>query len=241
MRAFLTGSRVYGSPTNSSDVDLVVCVTKAELEILRDLAHSQDGSGGPDVSASLRFGRLNLITVTDTTDYETWAEGTRRLIERKPVTRDTAVETFKKIQGRIDDPPRWRSGDVPVEVPLIKLVSTGGTEEFWPADLKSFLEKIAPDPNSVDGKTHWGVMADWLEEHDEPDLAAAARFVAKRENVHLYREQARSRSDATRFYFSGVPKSIEPHMSTLGINTETPMGALAVLARAVAKAREEVS
>lgn len=113
MSAFITGSRAYGRPSRKSDVDLVVLVCPAELEILKELADSRDedrkGEGGDSDagpraggdSASLRFGRLNLLAVTDPVAYAVWQKGTRLLkreSERKPVDRDLAVKFFDMLR-----------------------------------------------------------------------------------------------------------------------------------------------
>lgn len=62
MRAFLTGSRVYGSPKEDSDLDLVIHVSSGDLELLKlmsdEVVNRLDqkiegvSDGGPD-SASL--------------------------------------------------------------------------------------------------------------------------------------------------------------------------------------------
>lgn len=114
MRAFITGSRAYGKPKRSSDVDLVVLVRRADLEVLRLLCDDDDASKkkdsdagptaeGPVGSASLRFGRLNLICLTDPVAYEVWAEGTKKLLQdveqtEQPVARDVAIAFFDQLR-----------------------------------------------------------------------------------------------------------------------------------------------
>jgi hypothetical protein len=97
--AFLTGSRVYGEPTEKSDTDLVVLVDQRTFDILCDLHLDREDlspkSGGNDVSASLRFGKLNLIVHTSEHAFNAWAEGTDNLIVRGPVTREEAVRELK--------------------------------------------------------------------------------------------------------------------------------------------------
>lgn len=96
MNAFLTGSQVYGTPHEKSDIDLVVLVSQPELEILA--AHHRSDSD-PEVykgmtSTALRFGKLNLLCVTDEADLAVWRSGTDELVARKPVTRPEAVALF---------------------------------------------------------------------------------------------------------------------------------------------------
>lgn len=87
--AFVTGSRVYGTPREDSDVDLCVVISSEDLAVLTELA---DGDGAS--SASIRFGKLNLIALTPA-NYEAWLESTETLKLRKPVTRDEAVTVIK--------------------------------------------------------------------------------------------------------------------------------------------------
>jgi hypothetical protein len=91
MSAFATGSRVYGTPTEASDVDLCVVLSEADLALLRELCDGDPGSGGD----SLRFGKLNLICFTLEESAEPWRVATERLAARKPVTRDEAVKEIK--------------------------------------------------------------------------------------------------------------------------------------------------
>lgn len=102
MNAFLTGSRAYGTPREDSDVDLVVLVSDSDMDALNRLATDDDGEEtyGDSTSASLRFGNLNLICMTDPASFGAWKEATAELIARKPVTRDKAVQV---IQGKLAD------------------------------------------------------------------------------------------------------------------------------------------
>jgi hypothetical protein len=48
-------------------------------------------------SASLRFGRLNIICVSKTEDYDLWLAGTKRLRTERPVNRARAVQVFDEL------------------------------------------------------------------------------------------------------------------------------------------------
>lgn len=93
MTAFLTGSRAYGTPRPDSDVDLCVLLSHDELEALALQAPQSNGepASGDENDASLRFGRLNIIAMTDPSRFEAWKEATAELVARKPVTRDEAI------------------------------------------------------------------------------------------------------------------------------------------------------
>ena len=87
MEAFLTGSRVYGSPRPDSDIDLVIHVDSATRQFLIEM--------GDNKNLPVRFGNLNLIPLTDKAEVERWYEATQELYRRRPVTRDEAVKFMK--------------------------------------------------------------------------------------------------------------------------------------------------
>ena len=110
MKAFLTGSRAYGTPQPSSDIDLVVFLSRDDLAVLRqfdegpDPRHTTNTGSEPDkpfedgVGAPLRFGKLNLLCITDPKAYACWLNGTATLKKMAPVSRDFAVEFFRKLR-----------------------------------------------------------------------------------------------------------------------------------------------
>lgn len=118
VKAFVTGSRVYGAPTRKSDIDLVVMTTPAQIEALRELADADDplhkptewSDPGPmddvgGLTASLKFGNLNLICVTGHIGYGVWLTGTKELAKLaadrgRPVTRDEAVLHFRALREK---------------------------------------------------------------------------------------------------------------------------------------------
>ena len=106
MQSFVTGSRCYGQPSETSDIDLVVLTTPYEMYQLKKLADAviekEDGSDGGPASASLRFGKLNLIVVTDEAAFSAWRLGTHfcrdLMLSGKPVGRDQAIEVFTSLR-----------------------------------------------------------------------------------------------------------------------------------------------
>ena len=123
MKAFVTGSRVYGTPREDSDIDLAVFVTIKELNLLcimADEVPDVPDSGGEDVSRSLRFGKLNLLCFTDETEFQAWREATDELIQRCPATREDAVRLIQEKchaarNEAFQDPP-WLGDGVPLYV-----------------------------------------------------------------------------------------------------------------------------
>jgi hypothetical protein len=91
----LTGSQVYGVPTEKSDIDVVLMLPQALVEFLELV--SEQGSTPPG-STSLRFGRLNLIIPDDWKSLAVWKEGTEKLKKRKPVSRGDAIELFTQLR-----------------------------------------------------------------------------------------------------------------------------------------------
>lgn len=83
MKAFLTGSVVYGIPSEKSDIDLVVLTDEHTKNVL-----ACDGF-------PIRFGCLNLILLTDEEQWAIWKKGTEDLEKIKPVSRETAVAHFQ--------------------------------------------------------------------------------------------------------------------------------------------------
>ena len=93
MKAFLTGSRVYGYPRPDSDVDIVVPVDSETEEAIRKLS---------DIQPKVVFGRLNLVLVDVITldgreTYFNWERVTKKLESVKPVTKDFACEMFAEV------------------------------------------------------------------------------------------------------------------------------------------------
>jgi predicted nucleotidyltransferase len=93
--AFLTGSHAYGTPTEASDVDLVVPCTPALAALLAKLLI---GEGAPtDYGSGIRqfkVGKLNLILLSSL-EFEAWRDATVRLVAMAPVSREEAVVMVK--------------------------------------------------------------------------------------------------------------------------------------------------
>lgn len=103
-KAFVTGSRAYGTPRPDSDIDLVCLLDEGDRIVFEADVNGDAGDGTEQElyeSAgviALRFGKLNLLLCLDEDAYRTWEQGTRELRARKPVTRDEAVEHFRALR-----------------------------------------------------------------------------------------------------------------------------------------------
>jgi predicted nucleotidyltransferase len=95
MRAFITGSHAYGRPTEKSDVDLVILVSKKTANALRSLCELDRGP-------ACRFGDLNLILCTTEVEFAVWELGTQRLKmeteESRPIDKHEAKEKFNELR-----------------------------------------------------------------------------------------------------------------------------------------------
>ncbi len=101
MQSFLTGSRVYGIPRPDSDIDLCVLMSYSEMRILVDAHGREPGEEGSALprATSLRFGSLNLLVTFDEGAFSEWKIATDDLSKVYPVTRDDAIEHFKKCEA----------------------------------------------------------------------------------------------------------------------------------------------
>lgn len=108
-RALLTGSQVYGQPTDESDIDLVLYLTKEETHTLLDAfdnqeehdeiyVHSPDDEGDYAFT-SIRVGPLNLLLCHTYEEYQIWKE-TTQLCKSKGIklTNEQACEVFDNLR-----------------------------------------------------------------------------------------------------------------------------------------------
>ena len=77
MKAFLTGSHVFGRPGPESDIDLCILVDPILAGKLRDMSES---------TKICRFGCLNLILCESDTEFAAWKMSTERLLQIKTAT-----------------------------------------------------------------------------------------------------------------------------------------------------------
>jgi predicted nucleotidyltransferase len=98
---FITGSRVYGTPTEKSDIDLVCLIEDSDtVDELIAAADHTDASDAGVGGCSIVFGKLNLIVLSQSAMYDAWREATDELIARKPVTRAEACKVHEEHRKR---------------------------------------------------------------------------------------------------------------------------------------------
>lgn len=117
-----TGSRRYGTPKPSSDLDLVILISsmsrfpieqscdfndRTEYHLCYPTRQRRRRRGEmqpPGIDAALRFGPINLLCVHMTHQMKAWVDGTNILLKEAPVTRDRAVEVFQAQRKKyLDD------------------------------------------------------------------------------------------------------------------------------------------
>lgn len=91
MKAFITGSHAYGTPTEYSDVDLGIAVSKEDYALLWKLKDKN--------RKGLRFGPLNIVAFNIDDEeallrFIRWRNTNDKLIARKPVTKEEACAAF---------------------------------------------------------------------------------------------------------------------------------------------------
>lgn len=101
MKAFLTGSYVYGSPTKHSDVDLVIRVDQETFDQLIDLS---DAGKLP-----VKFSDLNLILAETDDKYNAWLYAKEKCVERmaalkRKLTKDEAIEIHETVRAFFNVP-----------------------------------------------------------------------------------------------------------------------------------------
>jgi hypothetical protein len=89
---FLTGSRVYGTPTPESDMDMVMFIDYFNLNLLINSGICDKVNIFPhDGSVGIKIGKLNLICLTKQESYKIWLDRTNILLNKAPVTREDAI------------------------------------------------------------------------------------------------------------------------------------------------------
>lgn len=113
MKAFVTGSQVYGTPTQDSDIDLVVHVESKSFDLIYSIVFDQtnneievdyeldEGEIGHQ-SMRIKFGKLDLILVSSRKLFNAWKKGTNYLKSRKPVTRAQACHYLTCLRKFIE-------------------------------------------------------------------------------------------------------------------------------------------
>ena len=113
MNAFMTGSHIYGTPTEDSDVDLVILMLPGDGLDFANLFQAEIERGKNNYpGAQFTQGKLNIILCTDIEQFEIWEQGTRELQGRRPVAREEAKEHFAKLRAETSVPNEFEDNGV---------------------------------------------------------------------------------------------------------------------------------
>lgn len=93
MKAFLTGSHVYGYPDSDSDVDLVIFCSQEDKNTLINLSET--------CKMPCKYGDLNLIFCTTPEQYQAWFDATKECKKRGPVTHTEANAIHEKHRNAL--------------------------------------------------------------------------------------------------------------------------------------------
>ena len=104
MHAFITGSYAYGTPTETSDVDLVVyCDDPNDLSTIKlNFGNKQSQHMLP-----IRAGNLNIINCETPEEWSIWKYGTELLKRRadqegRSICKEEASELFDSLKRTLD-------------------------------------------------------------------------------------------------------------------------------------------
>ncbi len=101
--AFFTGSRAYGIPGPTSDIDLVIRMDAKDVQMMKDAAPEHlAGTDYPEpVSGTVifNFGDLNLLCCLNDEVFAQWIQGTVELRAIGPVDRVQSVAHFAALRG----------------------------------------------------------------------------------------------------------------------------------------------
>jgi hypothetical protein len=89
---------------------------------------------------------------------------------------------------------------VPVTIKLLDLVRLEPSRHLWPEEFEALTRPLEGKP--VD-PVRYGVVADWLDAADEPELAQAFRWVHHHPNVKILRND-----DGGPWRLTGLPKAV---------------------------------
>ena len=100
--ALMTGSRVYGTPSEASDWDVVVfCNREDAQKVFNKLDKITEWSDfGDQDGDSVKFGNINFVLCYTQERFNSWKTGTEELDKKKPVERKFAVDLFKLLRSK---------------------------------------------------------------------------------------------------------------------------------------------
>jgi len=123
---------------------------------------------------------------------------------------------------------------MPVTVPLYLFVQVPGGTDLWPGEFTALVKKCE---ENVEDRLPFGVTADWCDEHSEPELAGAFRWLANRPAVQIQKNGRYPLNDAW-YTLVDPPAALGSVSSTMGSGF---IGLIVALARRLTAMREALS
>jgi hypothetical protein len=93
-KPFITGSRVYGTPRDNSDLDVVIRCDAYVIAAIEALIGKSSGDYDHK-SVSVQCGPLNLHLCGTDGEYDRWHQGTRTCEVVAPIDRKTAIKMLR--------------------------------------------------------------------------------------------------------------------------------------------------
>lgn len=118
-----------------------------------------------------------------------------------------------------------------VAVSLLELVTVHGSRGVWPGDFQKLLIRCEED---YDDRVAFGVVADWCDQFEEPELAEAFRWMHNRPAVGI---AVRRGGDHKSLYLTEPPKLLGALHGPFDKDTGLA-GLMAELAHRLAELRE---
>lgn len=115
-RPFATGSRVYGSPEEEADLDVVMLLDRSTYWLLTDFAtkhvnpNNHPSASDEEGHPSFFLGKVNIIPVFEPEIYDAWLKACQLCKAKKPVTRREAIKIHEACKAEGQDAVKRRKG-----------------------------------------------------------------------------------------------------------------------------------
>ena len=124
---------------------------------------------------------------------------------------------------------------MPVSVSLRELVRVLGTRRLWPEEFSQLVAAVEDEPAD---RNRWRVASDWCRDHDEPDMADAFAWVAKRPSVEAVNRPMYGKVPC--WHLNGLPQAVLTGPDPDGA-CDTLAGRVSVLSFQLDRLREHLS
>lgn len=118
---------------------------------------------------------------------------------------------------------------MPIEVSMSLVMGIDGKADYLPKELVLLFNQVRDAAHKKTGTDYTliSAIADWFEEHGEPELAATCRYIVKRKLTFRYNADGYT---YTKYTIEGIPESVRnapPNPNGWGWNIYGPVALLA--------------